>query len=35
MKWLIILETGYLIIMLLVIFRVLYDTRSSVKALPN
>jgi len=33
MNWILILEIGYLIVMLLVILRVLYDTRSSVKAL--
>lgn len=33
MKWIIILEICYILVMLLVILRVLYDTRSSVKAL--
>jgi len=33
MNWILIMEIGYLIIMLLVILRVLYDTRNGVKAL--
>ncbi|GJM30010.1 MAG: cardiolipin synthase [Cyclobacteriaceae bacterium] len=33
MNWLVIIEIGYFIIMLLVILRVLYDTRSGAKAL--
>ena len=33
MKWLLLLEIAYVVIILLVVFRVLYDTRSGVKAL--
>ncbi|HSH51687.1 MAG TPA: cardiolipin synthase, partial [Bacteroidales bacterium] len=33
MKWLLILEIIYVVIIILVVFRVLYDTRSGVKAL--
>lgn len=33
MKWLLLLEIVYVVIILLVVFRVLYDTRSGVKAL--